>query len=150
MGVLSVLPLINAANVCCCLWVISGGVVAAYVLQQNQAASVTPAEGALVGLLAGVVGAFVYLVFSIPLAVLMIPIQQRLLTTVMNSGANLPPEVRGFMASRAAAGLGIVVQFIFMLVAGAIFSTLGGVIGAAVFRKQVPPPPAADLPPPTP
>jgi hypothetical protein len=141
MGVLSVLPLINAANVCCCLWVVSGGVVAAYVLQQNQPAPITPAEGAVVGLLAGLVGALVYLVLSIPLAVIMMPFQQRLLATLTSTGANLPPEVRDFMASRAAAGLGIVVQFIFMLVAGAIFSTIGGVIGAAVFKRQVPPAP---------
>ena len=57
MGVLSALPLINAGNVCCCLWVVSGGVVAAYVLQQNQTAPITPGDGALVGLLAGLIGA---------------------------------------------------------------------------------------------
>ena len=31
MGVLSALPLISALNACCCLWVVSGGLVAAYV-----------------------------------------------------------------------------------------------------------------------
>ena len=29
MGVLSALPLISAGNFCCCMWVISGGLVAA-------------------------------------------------------------------------------------------------------------------------
>ena len=32
MGVLSALPIVSAGNYCCCLWVISGGLVAAYVL----------------------------------------------------------------------------------------------------------------------
>ena len=54
MGVLSALPLVAAGNLCCCLWVVSGGVVAAYLLQQNQSAPITPGDGALVGLLAGV------------------------------------------------------------------------------------------------
>ena len=59
MGVLSALPIITAGNVCCCLWVVSGGVVAAYLLQQNQTTPITPGDGALVGLLAGLVGALV-------------------------------------------------------------------------------------------
>ena len=56
MGVLSALPIVAAGNLCCCLWIISGGVVAAYLLQQNQSAPVTPGDGALVGLLAGMAG----------------------------------------------------------------------------------------------
>src|SRR5205814_1251056 len=59
MGVLSALPLVNAANICCCLWVIAGGAVAAYLLQQNQTMPIAPGDGALVGLFAGIIGAFV-------------------------------------------------------------------------------------------
>ena len=55
MGVLSALPIISAGNACCCLWVVTGGFVAAYLFQQNRAAPITPADGALVGLLAGLV-----------------------------------------------------------------------------------------------
>ena len=35
IGVLSALPIINIGNCCCCLWVIGGGVLAAYLMQQN-------------------------------------------------------------------------------------------------------------------
>ncbi len=59
MGVLSALPIISAGNLCCCLWVVSGGAVAAYILQQNQPTPLTPGDGAVIGLLAGIVGAFV-------------------------------------------------------------------------------------------
>ena len=69
-GVLSGLPIVAAGNLCCCLWVISGGVVAAYVLQQREPAPITPGEGALVGLLAGITGALVYLVISVPLNII--------------------------------------------------------------------------------
>ena len=72
-GVLSALPIISAGNFCCCLWVVGGGAVAAYVLQQNTAAPVTPGDGALAGLLAGLVGAFVHLFLSIPLTLVMAP-----------------------------------------------------------------------------
>ncbi len=39
MGVLSALPFINILNACCCLWVVTGGVVAAYLLQERDARS---------------------------------------------------------------------------------------------------------------
>jgi hypothetical protein len=67
MGVLSSLPLISVANLCCCLWVISAGVAAAYVLQQGQAEPITPGDGAFVGFLSGLGGAVVYLIISVPL-----------------------------------------------------------------------------------
>jgi hypothetical protein len=35
IGVLSSLPYIKGGNVCCCLWVISGGMLAAWLMQQN-------------------------------------------------------------------------------------------------------------------
>ena len=35
IGVLSALPLVSAGNCCCCLWVLCGGALAAYLRQQN-------------------------------------------------------------------------------------------------------------------
>ena len=49
IGVLSALPIINIGN-CCCLWVLGGGVLAAYLMQQNHPYPITAADGALVGL----------------------------------------------------------------------------------------------------
>ena len=53
IGVLSALPIINIGN-CCCLWVLGGGALAAYLMQQNHPYPITVADGALVGLMAGV------------------------------------------------------------------------------------------------
>ena len=55
IGVLSALPIINIGN-CCCLWVIGGGVLATYLMQQNHPYPISAADGALVGLLAGLIG----------------------------------------------------------------------------------------------
>ena len=42
-----------------------------------------------------------------------------------------------------------VFALMFWLLIGAIFSTLGGLLGAAIFRRQPPPPPGVvDIPPP--
>ena len=47
MGVLSALPIVNMGN-CCCLWVLGGGAIAAYLLQQDHPAPINLGDGALV------------------------------------------------------------------------------------------------------
>ena len=150
IGVLSALPVISLAN-CCCLWVIAGGMLAAYV---DQAPGRPPAiaRGALDGLVAGIVGAFVWLIASLGIDVVMGPLQERLMSTVLESNADMPPEVRVWlenMADRSAGPLRYVAGFMFHLVAGAIFATVGGLVGATLFwREGVPP--ALGGPPPLP
>ena len=145
MGVLSALPLISAGNLCCCLWVVSGGAVAAYVFQQNQSDAITPGDGAIVGLMAGVIGAFVYLALSIPISILIAPMERMLMQRIVDN-SNMPPEFRDYMGTYVGGGIRIALGFMAMLVAGSIFSTLGGLLGSAIFRKT-PPPGIIDVPP---
>jgi hypothetical protein len=145
IGVLSVLPIIDLGNWCCCLWIISGGVVAIYLLQQAQSAPVTAADGALVGLLAGLVGAFVYGLLSIPLDLYTAPMRRQMLERVI-SQMDVPPAFRD-LARRVSTGpVVILLGFVRMLFLGVIFSTLGGVLGAAIFGKKTPPA-VIDVPP---
>jgi hypothetical protein len=141
MGVLSALPIISAGNLCCCLWVVSGGVVAAYLAQQSQPLPISAGDGALVGLLAGIVGAVVFLIVYIPVNLLVAPLQRRVLEELADSGG-LPPQFREYVASYTGGVLDIVGSFLITLLAGVIFSTLGGVLGAAIFRRK---PPAGPL-----
>jgi hypothetical protein len=150
MGVLSALPIISAGNICCCLWVVAGGMVAAYVLQQNQSAPITPGDGAMVGLLAGLIGAGVSFVLSIPIGLLLEPVQREMLQRSLAMAGNMPPALREFLESysqpRARLFGGLLVRVIglfVMLFAGAIFSTLGGLLGAAMFKKSAPPVPSS-------
>src|SRR5262245_14741497 len=150
MGVLSALPFISAGNFCCCLWLIAGGAVATYLLQQNQSDPVTPSDGALVGLLAGLVGACVTLVLSIPIGILMAPVQQAMIDRVLEMSGTMPPAVREMLENSRQQGLGIGARILFAfgsfvayLVLGAIFATLGGVLGALMFKRKMP---AADSP----
>jgi len=157
MGVLSALPFVAAGNVCCCLWVVSGGAIAAYLLQQNQATPIEPGDGALVGLLAGLIGALVQGLVAIPIGILVAPMERAMLQRVIEIAGTMPPEMRDAIDryANADAQLGIalvilkhVVSLMVWLFVGAIFSTLGGLLGAMIFRKQMPPgtidiPPAA-------
>ena len=147
IGVLSALPIVSAGNVCCCLWVVSGGVLAAYLLQQNQVAAMTPGDGALVGLLAGIVGAFVYVLLSIPITLIVAPMERLVLQRLMENAGDVPPEFREYARAYIGGRIRFVFGFILMLFVGSIFSTLGGLLGAAIFRKRQPPG-IATVPPP--
>ena len=80
IGVLSALPIISAGNFCCCLWVLSGGALAAYLLQQNQSSPVDAGDGAIVGLLAGLIGAVVHTLLSIPIVLFFGPMQAQFMS----------------------------------------------------------------------
>ncbi len=152
IGVLSALPIVNIAN-CCCLWVIGGGVVAAYLLQNASVVAITVGDGALVGLMAGIFGAVVHAILSIPMRLLMGSFQAQMMQRVMENARDMPESLRVFMEPRFMAGgmaAAFVVGFMIMLVIGAIFSTAGGMIGAAIFGKSKPAVSAAPPPPPPP
>lgn len=148
MGVLSALPLVSAANLCCCLWVTSGGLVAAYLLQQGETAPITYGDGALVGLQAGLAGAVVYLILSIPITLLLLPFEHEMLARVFARLDRMPPELREFASSRIGVAIGIAVGFMVMTAAGSIFSTMGGLLGVVLFGKPTPPGPTPDSDPP--
>ncbi len=146
MGLLSGLPFISAGNLCCCLWVIAGGLVAAYVLQQNQAAPITPGDGALVGLLAGLLGAVVQAIVSIPINFFLGPMERALVERIVDMSGNMPVDMRDALErygrgnqSFAFTIIASVVAFMFYVCVGAVFSTIGGLIGAAIFKKDTPP-----------
>ena len=153
MGVLSALPVISAGNACCCLWVISGGVIAAYLFQQNRSTPMTPADGALVGLLAGLAGAVVRSLVSIPIDLLIAPMEQAMMQRVLDMGT-LPPEFRDILERYGRGGamsgayfvLGRIVGLMFWVFVGGVFSTLGGLLGALIFKKDTPPA-VIDIPP---
>jgi hypothetical protein len=147
MGVLSALPIIAAGNLCCCLWVMSGGFISAYLLQQGQAAPITPADGALTGFLAGIGGAFVYLVISVPIDLTFGPMEREMLRRMVeNMGGAEGFRSYAGRADVMAGPIRAVVGFVLMLVAGSIFSTIGGLIGVLVFHKTAPPPLDAPAP----
>ena len=150
IGVLSALPIINIAN-CCCLWITGGGVLAGYLTQQNTPRGLTPGRGALAGLLAGVIGAFVWLVVALALDVFVAPLQEQMLAEMMDNARDMPPEVRDWLEQMTTSGsmpFRMAMGFFFQLSAGVVFSTLGGVLASVFFKKPAPPAAPGDVTPP--
>ena len=137
MGVLSALPLFSAGNICCCLWVLSGGAAAAYVLQQGQPEPITPADGAFIGFLSGLAGAVVYFVIALPVDLTIGPMEREMMRRVFeNMGGTEGFRNYAERADAVAAPTRAFVGFVMMLFLGAIFSTVGGLLGALMFKKQ--------------
>jgi ABC-type phosphate transport system permease subunit len=150
IGVLSALPVINIAN-CCCAWILFGGALAAYLMQQNHPEPIVIGDGAIVGLLAGIVGSFVWVIVSIPISLAMAPFQQRMAAETMRNARDIAPEMGALIerfSGTPGIGLGLIVGFFVMLVVSTLFGMLGGLFGALMFRKSQPQPPV--VPPPIP
>jgi hypothetical protein len=140
IGVLSALPFVSALNACCCLWVLAGGLLTTYLLQERSLQPVTAGAAAVAGLLAGVIGAVIAAVVG---AMFMI---------LMGGGAesldqlprgDLPPEF-GRILDRfrdLPAAFWYIGPFLAYIVIFPIFGMLGALLGVAIFKRQPPPPP---------
>jgi hypothetical protein len=115
-------------------------VLGAYLDQQNDPRPITAGRGAFTGFLSGLIGSLVWLVVSIVVNLALAPIQRRMAGDFVRNARDLPPEVRTMLESLGAnPSIGLVFGFIVMLFTGVVFATLGGVLGAAFFRNDVPP-----------
>ena len=138
---LSALPIVNLAN-CCCLWMVAGGALASYLTQQQTGRSVPPGQGALAGVAAALIGAVVWLVVYAAADFVVGPLQQRMMTSILEGSVDVPPDVRTLleqMSEQARSPVRFVVGFFFQLFTGVAFGALGGLLGAMYFRRDVPP-----------
>jgi hypothetical protein len=145
IGVMSALPIINFGNCICCMWVLGGGALAVYLMQQNYPYAVQVADGALVGLLAGVIGGIVGGILLVPVMLVFGPFQQQFLQRIIASNPNVPEQTRDMIQQMAAGGAVMGVAFAIRIVFGicidCVFGMLGGLLGVALFKKKDAPPP---------
>lgn len=145
-GILSVIPFVSAANICCCLWAILGGMLATYLYVKDSPTPASAGDGAILGVIAGAVGAAIYVIIGIPIAWVMGPITRNMIVSLIR---NMDPQQAQVLQQQLeASGDAIAPLIIQGLFAGFllfIFSVLGGLLGVPIFekRKNAPPPPPA-------
>jgi hypothetical protein len=135
IGVLSALPIVNTGN-CCCLWTMSGGMLAVFLAYEETRRPLRLLEGARIGLLAGLAGAIIWLFAAAIVDVLMSPVQQRMMDQVLRSARDIPPEARGMLegfSRQASMAARLAIGFLFQLCIQTPFAALGGLLGAAIF-----------------
>jgi hypothetical protein len=142
IGILSALPVVSIANVCCCLWVVAGGALTVYLMQQRQAEPVESGEAALFGLVAGLVGGLLHVtlvgvLFSGAMGGQLI---EQVRATV-EGNPELPVEVRDRVLGIVGSGAFVLIFAAVLIPTYAVFSMLGALLGVAIFRKKTPPGP---------
>src|SRR6516162_10964853 len=113
------------------MWVIGGGVLTAYLENQREPQSIPVGRGAFLGLLAGIVGALVWLLASVALNPLLASFQQNMSDALMRVAADADPTVRQQLeqiSALANSPFRYVIGFILQLCVGAAFGTAGGAI----------------------
>jgi amino acid transporter len=139
IGVLSSLPVVKIAN-CCCLWVITGGLLTVYLQQQSQAEPVQTGDGVLGGLVAGLVGGLVavligYVEFVALGSVFNMADQVR---QALDQNPQMPADIRDMIVNLVS-GKGVALLALIQLPVYAVFGMLGALLGLALFRKKQPP-----------
>lgn len=140
IGVLSALPFVSMLNACCCLWVIAGGVVTSYLLQERSVAPITAGDGAVGGLLAGAIGAVIATVLGLLVSLLQGVSGAEALDQIPQG--DLPPQVVAVFEQLRdmPPALWYLGPFVVSLVVFPIFAALGGLLGVAMFKRNTPPP----------
>jgi len=128
VGILSSIPFVNY---CCCIWAIGGGGLACYLYMKSSPTPIGPGDGAVLGAIAGVVGAVLYLIIGIPIAYFI-------------SGAAMEDAFR--QANVQLPFTGPLLFIVSGLIGGLVLlvlSVIGGLIAVPIFekRKGTPPPP---------
>jgi hypothetical protein len=159
LGAASAIPPISMLNCACCALVIGGGVLAAYLYLKKQppAPQAPYGDGAILGLMAGAIGAVVATILSIPVQLIMAtfldPAQQAEQLRQALEQFDMPASVEQFVLSMASPSLNAVKLLTGLgvnLVVFGIFAMLGGIIGVAIFHKKGKPYVPASIEPPPP
>jgi len=149
LGLLSAIPFVNWVNFCCCLWAILGGMLASYIYVKNSATPASAGDGAILGAMAGGIGAVIFLIIGIPLALVAGEAMRAMLISIMeNVDPSQAEMVRRQMAASGAGISGVIFQSLINAVLIFVFSVLGGLIGIPIFEKRkvgpMPPPPPSE------
>ena len=130
VGILSAIPFLNY---CCCIWGIGGGLLAGMLYIKPAPIPVKVGEGAVVGVLTGIVGAILYFFISVPIGYFFSGAQIE--EALVRAGVQLPAGVSGILLFV----LGGLIGGLILLV----LAVIGGLISVPIFekRKDAPPPP---------
>ena len=144
LGLLSAIPVVNLVNVCCCLWALIGGLLASYLYIKNSPIPARAGDGAILGALAGLVGAVIVVVIGIPISIIAGGITRELLIRLIENVNPGQAEAIRIQMEAGSTIAGAIVNGIILAVLLVIFSTIGGLLGVPIFEKRkgpIPPPP---------
>ncbi|HTP13535.1 MAG TPA: hypothetical protein VMM37_07885 [Bacteroidota bacterium] len=164
IGAVSGIPLISLVNCCCCAGILGGGVLAYYLYREEHTEGMEPLESSdalIIGIMAGVIGAFVQAAIHAFILLFFAGAQERLMRSIfeqlidrLERSGSFPADaldqmrdsIENSMRESRSVG-GFMVNLFVSVIVYPIFAMLGGLLGYGLFRSkkvappQVPPPP---------
>jgi hypothetical protein len=142
LGLLSSLPFINIGNVCCCMWVLLGGGIAAVLLtRQRPLSSISYGDGAFAGVMSGLFGALVGTTVQTAFRAIagrLVQNQQQQLDQIMNQ-LGLEGPMRDFLQRTLSGEISaatVLFTFISNVLIFSLFAMIGGILALAILRKR--------------
>lgn len=139
IGLLSIIPFVNLA---CCLWVLLGGALAAYLYIKKSTIPVLMAEGLQLGAMAGVIGGLLYVLVGVPVNILA---GNPLVGPMVSMMQKLNPDQAELVRQRLEEQfnkpfleqyLGALPGALFGLVLIVIFASLSGLLAVPLFERR--------------
>lgn len=147
VGILSVLPIVQTVNACCCLWAWVGGAATTKLLIDRSAQRVSWAEAARVASIAGLLGAIIRIFIGTPIELATLPASLRAMEELAKSMAEPQKQRLLEMVSRLQDLSTAQALFQFLLPASILggivliaFTVLGGLLGVVLYEKRPQPP----------
>jgi hypothetical protein len=134
-GVLAAIPIVNCL---CCLWIIGGAMLAAYLLSKDSQVALNAGDGAIVGVLTGIIAAAVEAIVSIPFEALSGEFMRNIMEKISEYAEDIPQGWERWLDSgnfEMTAAL-TVLGFIFSVFVFSALGALGGIIGISFFGKR--------------
>ena len=156
IGVVSATPGLSLINCCCCAGVWLGGLLAMYLYKKEFTEGMPPLESSdalMLGLMAGVVGAFAAVLVNVLILVTFGPIEAELVRSIsgkvldrMSEQGSLPADMVETLKDQIEASIkdsgrmsNIFGGLFITLIVYPIFTILGALLGYSLFRPKTPP-----------
>jgi len=155
IGVVSATPGLSLINCCCCAGVWLGGLLAMYLYKKEFTEGMPPLESSdalMLGLMAGVVGAFAAVLVNVLILVTFGPIEAELVRSIsgkvldrMSEQGSLPADMVETLKDQIEASIkdsgrmsNIFGGLFITLIVYPIFTILGALLGFSIFRPKTP------------
>lgn len=156
IGAVSSVPGISLINCCCCAGVWLGGVLAVYLYQQQfteEMPRLESSDALMLGLMAGVIGAFTATLLNVLILVTFGPVEAELVKSLaekvldrLAEQGSMTPDMVDLMKEQidqsirdAGRPSSIFGSMFIALIVYPIFTILGAMLGFTIFRRKTPP-----------
>jgi len=133
-GVASAIPFLNCL---CCLWVIGGAMLSAYLLSERNPAPLRTGDGLLVGVLSGIFGGVIHAILKIPFGPIYLDTSKRFLASLSRFVQEIPSNWEEQLETIASLTPSLfVLDLLLSCLLFAFFGAIGGLIGISLYGQK--------------